>query len=108
MTAGLARTRLDPFILLLLLAVLAATFLPARGTVAGALGTLSAIAITLLFFLHGARLPRENVTGAIRHWRLHLAILGTTFLVFPLLGFAIASLWPQLLPGVIWTGVLFL
>jgi sodium/bile acid cotransporter 7 len=28
--------------------------------------------------------------------------------VFPLLGFAIASSWPQHLPGVIWTGVLFL
>lgn len=108
MTARLARLRLDPFIALLLLTVLAATFLPARGTLAGALGTLSTVAITVLFFLHGARLPRENVTSAISHWRLHLTILGTTFVVFPLLGFGLASLWPQLLPGAIWTGVLFL
>jgi sodium/bile acid cotransporter 7 len=100
--------RLDPFIAVLLLAVLVATFLPARGAIGSALSMLSTVAITTLFFLQGARLPRENVTSALRHWRLHLTILGTTFVAFPLLGFALASLWPQLLPGAIWTGVLFL
>src|SRR5688572_17285988 len=100
--------RLDPFIAVLLLTVVVATFLPARGAIAGALAALSMIAITALSCLQGARLPGENVTSAMVHWRLHLAILGTTFLVFPLLGFALASLWPQLLPGATWTGVLFL
>jgi sodium/bile acid cotransporter 7 len=100
--------RIDPFIAVLLLTVLVATFLPAHGAIAGVLGTVSTVAITSLFFLQGARLPRENVTGAIRHWRLHLTILGTTFVVFPLLGFGLAHLLPQLLPGAMWTGVLFL
>lgn len=108
MTDWLRRARLDPFILVLLLTVLAATFLPASGEVADYLGVLSTAAIVLLFFLHGARLPRENVTAALRHWRLHLTILSATFVVFPLLGLALSTLWPQLLPSTYWVGVLFL
>lgn len=100
--------RLDPFIVVLLLTVLVASFLPARGAAGDALNLASTIAITSLFFFHGIRLPRENVTAALRHWRLHLTILSITFVAFPLLGFALASLWPQLLPGAVWTGVLFL
>jgi sodium/bile acid cotransporter 7 len=107
-TSPLARTRLDPFIILLLITVLAATFMPASGAVANTLGTISAITIVALFFLHGARLPRENVTSAIRNWRLHLVILTTTFVVLPLMGLAIATLWPQLLPAALWVGVMFL
>jgi solute carrier family 10 (sodium/bile acid cotransporter), member 7 len=108
MTEWLRRAKPDPFIVALLLTVLVATFLPASGSVASVLGILSTAAIVVLFFLHGARLPRENVTSALRHWRLHLTILATTFAVFPLLGFALSRAVPGLLPSALWVGVLFL
>jgi len=62
----------------------------------------------LLFFLHGVRLPRENLVAALLHWRLHLLILATTFAFFPLLGLAMSKAFPSLLPAGLWAGVLFL
>jgi solute carrier family 10 (sodium/bile acid cotransporter), member 7 len=108
MKEWLSRARPDPFIVVLLLTVAAASFLPARGQVASALGVLSTAAIVVLFFLHGARLPRENVTAAVGHWRLHLTILSATFIVFPLLGLALSKAFPGLLTPGLWVGVLFL
>jgi sodium/bile acid cotransporter 7 len=100
--------RPDPFILVLLLTVAAASFLPAQGTVASALGSLSILAVAVLFFLHGARLPRENIVLALRHWRLHLTILCATFVVFPLLGLGAATVFRNWLSPPLWSGVLFL
>ena len=44
--------------------------------------------IVLLFFLHGAKLSRAAIWDGAKAWRLHLAVLATTFAVFPLLGLA--------------------
>jgi sodium/bile acid cotransporter 7 len=98
----------DPFILALLGTLLLATALPASGTTADWLGVIATAAVVLLFFLHGIRLPRENLVAAIVHWRLHLAILATTFLVFPLFGLGLSISIPALLPTGLWAGVLFL
>lgn len=98
----------DPFIAVLVLTVVLASLLPVQGAAAEAVGTLATAAIMLLFFLHGARLPRENLVTALGHWRLHLIILATTFVLFPLLGLLLATALPGLLPGPLWTGVLFL
>lgn len=98
----------DPFIPALLGTVVLATVLPASGAVAGHVSTVATAAVMLLFFLHGVKLPRENLVAALVHWRLHALILGTTYLLFPLLGFALSRLWPSLLPDSLWAGVLFL
>jgi sodium/bile acid cotransporter 7 len=98
----------DPFILFLLGTVAAATLFPVAGASASTLSTMATAAVMLLFFLHGVKLPRENLLAALVNWRLHLIILGTTYLVFPLLGLGISSLWPALLPDNLWAGVLFL
>ena len=103
-----AGVRPDPFIVVLLLTVAAASLLPAQGAGAAALGLLSTLAVAALFFLHGARLPRENIVLALRHWRLHVTILSTTFILFPLLGLAASSAFRDLLPPALWSGVLFL
>lgn len=84
--------RPDPFIIAILLAVLVASFLPARGEVASALSLTTKLAIALLFFLHGAKLSREAVVAGVGHWRLHLTVFGATFLLFPVLGLAAAWL----------------
>jgi sodium/bile acid cotransporter 7 len=98
----------DPFIAVLILTVVIASLQPARGAAASVVSVIATAAIVLLFFLHGVRLPRENLTAALVHWRLHLTILATTFIFFPLLGLALAKAFPSLLTPQLWTGVLFL
>lgn len=80
------RDILDPFLLLLICTVALASFLPARGEGAAVAGAAADAGIVLLFFLHGAKLPREAIWNGARAWKLHLATLGTTFAVFPLIG----------------------
>ena len=70
------------------LAVLA----PAVGPFAQFVDVAATAAIVTLFFFHGAKLSREAVMAGLVNWRLHLLILGTTFLVFPVLGVGLAAL----------------
>jgi len=98
----------DPFIPILLATVVLATLFPASGHAADRLSMLATAAVMLLFFLHGIKLPRENLVAALVNWRLHVVILGTTYMGFPLLGLALSKLWPSLLPADLWAGVLFL
>lgn len=102
------RLVLDPFLLVLAGTVALASLFPASGAVAGILGTLATAAVVVLFFLHGVRLPRENLLAALGHWRLHLLILAVTYGAFPLVGLTLSWLLPGLLPPALWVGVLFL
>lgn len=98
----------DPFIIALLATVALASLLPARGQFASVVDVIATAAIVLLFFFHGAKLPREAIWEAIGHWRLYLTILGCTFLMFPLLALGLSKAMPGLLPPLLWTGVLFM
>lgn len=98
----------DRFILALLATVAVATVLPATGRAAPVAAWASNIAIALLFFLHGARLPREAVLSGLRQPKLHAAVLATTFVLFPLLGLALQALVPDLVSPQLWTGILFI
>lgn len=98
----------DPFIVALLATVLLATLLPARGGFASAVDAVATAAIMLLFFFHGAKLPREAVIEAVGHWWLHLTIFACTFVMFPLLALGLSAALPGLLPPLLWTGVLYM
>ncbi len=98
----------DRFTIMLVCAVILASFLPIHGEPAYWFGIATDIAIGLLFFLHGARLSREVVVDGLLHWRLHLTILATTFVIFPLLGLAIGFLPESILPAPLYAGILFL
>jgi solute carrier family 10 (sodium/bile acid cotransporter), member 7 len=100
--------RKEWFVPALLGSILAASFLPCRGVAARGFDGLAVLAISSLFFLQGARLSREAITAGIANWRLHLGITTTTFVLFPLLGFALMALFPGALPQSLWIGVLFL
>jgi sodium/bile acid cotransporter 7 len=108
MTRWWSRLRPDNFTLALLGTVLLATLLPATGTAARGLDRFTDLAIAALFFLHGARLPREAVVAGLLHWRLHLLILACTFVLFPLLGLAFKPLDGRVLTPELYLGVLFL
>jgi sodium/bile acid cotransporter 7 len=83
-----------------------ASVLPVRGEAATIVGWVVKIAIALLFFLHGAKLSREAVVAGLTHWRLHLTILGFTFVLFPALGLLISR--SGLLSPTLSSGMLFL
>ena len=94
--------------LALLAAVLLASLLPARGGVARDFDVLTALLVALLFFLHGARLSREAVVAGFTHWRLHVTVLSSTFVLMPLLGLALRPLLEPLVTAELYPGVLFL
>lgn len=98
----------DPFIIALLATVGLASFLPAQGLVAEIVDVIATAAIVLLFFLHGVRTPREQVTASLKNWRLHLAILGATFVLFPILGLVTSWLVAPFLAAPVVVGILFL
>ncbi|MGW3247523.1 bile acid:sodium symporter family protein [Streptomyces sp. NPDC001070] len=98
----------DPYIAALLGTVLLAALLPARDAGAQVAGGASTAAVALLFFLYGVRLSTREAMDGLRHWRLHLTVLASTFAVFPLLGLASAGLVPYLLTPELHTGLLFL
>jgi sodium/bile acid cotransporter 7 len=105
---AVARYLPDPFVLFLFATVGTASLFPAHGIAGDVLGVVATAAIIVLFFLHGAKLSRENVLLAVGHWRLHLTILSITFIVFPLVGLLLADLFPKRLDTDLWVGVLFL
>ncbi len=77
---------LDPFTATLITVVLLASFFPARGAFVPFFEHLTTAAIALLFFMHGAKLSREAIIAGGSHWRLHLWVMCSTFILFPLLG----------------------
>ena len=64
--------------------------------------------IALLFWLYGARLSPQQAWQGVQRWRLHLLVLATTFVVFPVLGLAARGLVPWLLNLDLYNGLLFL
>ncbi|GBQ26803.1 bile acid/Na+ symporter [Acetobacter estunensis NRIC 0472] len=100
--------RPDPFLLCLLATLGVATVLPCRGAAVPFFTTLAVVLIALMFFLQGARLSRAAVVEGMTAWKLHLTILGCTFLLFPLLGLGLRAVMPGLLSNDVWMGVLFL
>jgi sodium/bile acid cotransporter 7 len=102
----LTRFRADPFVVALLATVVVASVVPARGWAAPVAAFVADAAIVFLFFLHGAKLSRQAIVAGATHWRLHLTVLAITFLMFPLLGLALAAL--PFLDADLATGMLFL
>lgn len=98
----------DRFSLALIATVVLASLWPAEGLAAIWLGHVTTAGIALLFFLHGARLPREAILAGLAHWRLHLTVLTATFVLFPILGVAMQPLAGVLLTPDLYLGVLFL
>ena len=98
----------DGFTSALVLTVIIASLLPCRGVTATVFDWITDLAIALLFFLHGAKLPRQAVVEGARHWRLHAVVLASTFVVIPLLGLALKPLLAPLVTPELYLGVLFL
>lgn len=100
--------RLDPMMVKLIITVLLASFLPAKGGFVDFFQYLTTAAIALLFFMHGAKLSREKIIAGSHHWRLHLWIMCSTFVIFPLLGLLLLWWHPVNVSAEIYTGFIYL
>ncbi|MFT3812488.1 MAG: bile acid:sodium symporter family protein [Acidovorax sp.] len=98
----------DNFTLALIATVALASLLPAAGQAAHFFEGLTVAAVGLLFFLHGAKLSREAIYAGLSHWRLHLVVVAATFVLFPLLGWALRPVLQPLVTPELYQGVLFL
>jgi sodium/bile acid cotransporter 7 len=98
----------DNLMLLMIATVVAASLMPISGKSAEVFNGITNGAICLLFFLHGAKLPKEAVIAGMRHWRLHITVLLCTFMVMPLLGLGLKPLLSHLVTPDLYLGILFL
>lgn len=105
---GVRRCYLEPLMIKLILAVALASFLPASGAMAHGLQIATTIAVSLLFFLYGARLSRHKIVAGIKNWRLQLWTLASTYLLFPLVGSLFVYWHPLPLDKQSYTGILYL
>ena len=102
------RLRPDNFTVALATTVFLASVLPASGSFAQLLEVITSGVIVLLFFLHGSKLSRQAIWSGIGHWRLHILVMFTTFVFFPLLGWVLKPLLSHVLPQELVLGILFL
>ena len=105
---ALAKVGIDPQLMAILATVGLATLLPARGGTATGLSHATVAVIGLLFFLYGARLSPKAAWDGVKQWRLHLVILASSFVLFPLLGLAAEAAAQPVLGPDLAKGVLFL
>ncbi len=99
---------LDPFIVGLIAAVVLASVVPCRGWGAEVFGVVTNVAIALLFFLHGAKLSRRAILDGIGNWRLHLVVLLSSFVMFPLIGLMLRTVLHRWVSAPMLDGILFL
>ena len=102
-----ARLIPDRFVLMLLGAIFLGWLLPVHGDGLVVAQNVSFISIFALFFLHGLRLPRQEVVKAVKAMKLQTAMLGFTFVAMPLAGMALACGSGGLLPAGLVTGVIY-
>jgi sodium/bile acid cotransporter 7 len=98
----------DNFTLAMIATVVAASLFPCHGRGAVMFNNVTHVAVSLLFFLHGAKLSREAVIAGVTHWRLHLLVLLCTFALFPLLGLLLKPVLTPLVTPDLYLGILFL
>ncbi|HXQ64570.1 MAG TPA: bile acid:sodium symporter family protein [Steroidobacteraceae bacterium] len=106
----LGRLRPDGFLLALLATVALASVWPEGGASGGPLHVdiLSQLAVSLVFFLHGAQLPLESLSRGARNLRLHLVVQAFTFVAFPALGAVVLVFGGNLLTRGLGLGFFFL
>jgi sodium/bile acid cotransporter 7 len=106
----LAKTGIDGFLLLLLLAVALAALRPEIGAGEGPF-SLSAIAgygVSVIFFFYGLKLGKEKLRAGLSNSRLHFLIHITTFFVFPLLILLIRPLFAGGDNILLWLGIFYM
>jgi sodium/bile acid cotransporter 7 len=114
------KIRIDAFLVLIILTAVVATIFPVTGQGVTVMSWAQRIAVAILFFLYGTRLERAEAIAGLKHWRLHILILGFTYGVFPLIGLSLfwlngmmdqdlyrGLLWICIVPGTVQSAINF-
>lgn len=97
----------DNFVLLLFATLAVAWMIPLSNEALPWAQNISFAGIFVLFFLHGLRLPRQEVARAMLGWRLQGTMLAFTFLLMPLFGIGLSQIAAQFLPASLAAGLLY-
>ncbi len=100
--------RPDPLITGIVVALLAGLFLPVSDDVARILSIVADVGVGAVFLVYGMRLPTSEVVRGLRNVRLQGAVLVSTYVLFPLLGFALYWLTGDIIGISFATGLLYL
>jgi len=104
----IARSPIDPHLLMLAGTVALAFVFPARGGARGPVDVGVYGAVAGLFFLYGARLSPAAIWDGVTHWRLQSLVFASTFVLFPVIGLILSALIGTRLPPDIKIGLVFL
>lgn len=98
------------FVPLLLLMIFLGRFLPGPGLMTGifSLRTFAEVGISAIFLLYGLSLSFNTLWKGLTHWKLHLIIQLTTFLIFPVIVLAVKPFVPDGHWSELWLSVFFL
>jgi len=104
------RFRIDGFLLSLVIVVAAAMVWPTPGATGGFLHVdwISTYGVAVIFFLYGLTLAPEKMRKGMTHWRLHLLVQLSTFVLFPLVVLALHVPLRNVFPPEVWTGFFFI
>ncbi len=99
----------DRFLGALVAAIIAAVIAPSLGTTGGLLHAdiVAQYGVGLVFFLYGLTLDTARMRAGLGHYRLHIIVQATTFLLFPLLVLALHAIIRPVLTEEAWTGFFF-
>lgn len=104
----LRRLGIDIYMLMLIATVVVGLVLPVRGVAADVLKQITFWAVALLFFLYGAKLDAAAIRSGMMNWRLQGLTFAATYLLFPLLGLAVAFVFGSVLGPDLMFGLIFL
>lgn len=104
----LKRIGVDAYMLLLIATVCLAVLLPAQGIGAASLKRVTFGAVSLLFFLYGAKLDPASVRAGLSNWRLQGLSFAATYFMFPVIGLILAAIFGGVLGTSLTLGLLFL
>ncbi|MDD2527475.1 MAG: bile acid:sodium symporter [Lentimicrobiaceae bacterium] len=104
------RLKIDWFVPLLLLMIVFGRFLPGPGLMTGffTIRTFAEVGISVIFLLYGLNLSLNSLWKGLSHWKLHLVIQFTTFLIFPAIVLAVKPFIPAGHMTELWLSVFFL
>lgn len=100
--------KLDPTVVVILATLTLGLLLPISGRPAEIFDIVTKVGVFILFFGYGARLSAAETKAGLVNWRLHLTILLTTFVVFPLLALPMSALPDGWLSDPVKIGLIFL
>ena len=106
----LSRAGLNLFVLLMVAMVGLAWLFPEPGSRNGPLHLVQIgnVGVTFIFFFYGLKLEPAKLLAGLGHWKMHVLIQATTFLIFPLLILVLRTFFYSSESDLLWLGTFYL